>query len=343
MREKTVLNSKTICACMLDLFLVFSISFLIPASHAEELLYDEKLEFTFKIKQITGHMVSALDNVDKKQYTLAKMHLIHPMAQHSDIVDFLSEDSVCAQKLSLVLQILQHTEPEFDYQDIHKRFSHVFKVLNACTDLVVGIDVDSHFYMELADKLLEQSISEYEQSTHVMDGMGKKMKYQDALGLVIRAHMLVKSDNISNVVDYDNVRNNFQNLFLAYQNNSSLSDIAVLTNQIRNSIILDGSLSFQDNAEKYELTTPTVYLASKSYATGLKMLELRGENFNEREKVVIEYFDNDTEELQTISGIVTSDGIFSIPFEIVDDTFDESIMFTITVGDFVLYQVLSIL
>lgn len=215
-------------------------------------------------------------------------------------------------------------------------------MLNACTDLVVGIDMDSHFYMELTDKLLEKSISEYEQSTHVMDGMGKKMKYQDALGLVIRAHMLVKTDNITNVVSYDSVRNNFQDLFLAYQNNSSLSEVAVLTNQIRSSMILDGSLSFQDNTEKYELTTPTVYLSSESYSTGLKMLELRGENFNQREKVVIEYFDNTNGKLQTINGTVTSDGIFSIPFEIVDDTFDESIMFTITVGDTVLYQVLSI-
>jgi len=172
------------------------------------------------------------------------------------------------------------------------------------------------------------------------------MKYQDAFGLVIRTHMLIKSDNITSVVDYDSVRNNFHDLFLAYQNNSSLSDITILTNQIRNSMMLDDSLSFQDNPEKYELTTPTVYLASESYATGLKMLELRGANFNDREKVVIEYFDNDTEELQTISGIVTSDGVFSIPFEIVDDTFDESIMFTImftiTVGDLVLCQVLSI-
>jgi len=174
MRETTILNSKTFSACTLGLFLIFSISFLIPASHAEELSYDKKLEFVFKIKQITGHMVSVLDNVDEKQYSLAKMHLIHPVAQHSDIVDFLSEDSVCAQKLSLVLQILQHTEPELDYQDIHKRFSHVFKVLNACTDLVVGIDMNSNFYMELADKLLEKSVSEYKQSTHVMDGMGKK-------------------------------------------------------------------------------------------------------------------------------------------------------------------------
>ena len=310
--------------------------------YAEELSYDEKLEFTFKIKQITGHMVSALDNVEEKQYNLAKMHLIHPVAQHSDIVDFLSEDSVCAQKLSLVLQILQHTEPEFDYQDIHKRFSHVFKVLNACTDLVVGIDMNSNFYMELTEKLLEKSISEYEESTHVQDGMGKKMKYQDALCLVIRAHMLVKTDNITNVVEYDRVRSNFQDLFLAYQNNSSLSEIAILTNQIRSSMILDDSVSFQDSAQKYELTTPTVYLSSESYSTGFKMLELRGENFNQREKVVIEYFDHDDGALQTISGAVTSDGVFSIPFEIVDDTFDESIMFTITVGDIVLYQVLSI-
>jgi len=202
--------------------------------------------------------------------------------------------------------------------------------------------MNSDFYMELADKLLEKSISEYEESTHIMGGMGKKMKYQDALGLVIRTHMLVKTNDITSVVSYDSVRNNFQDLFLAYQNNSTLSDVAVLTNQIRSSMILDDSLSFQDSTEKYELTTPTVYLASESYSTGLKMLELRGENFNEREKVVIEYFDNDTEELQTISGTVTSDGVFSIPFEIVDDTFDESIMFTITVGDTVLYQVLSI-
>jgi hypothetical protein len=124
--------------------------------------------------------------------------------------------------------------------------------------------------------------------------------------------------------------------------NSSLSDVAVLTNQIRSAMILDDSLSFQDSTEKYELTTPTVYLESGFYSTGLKMLELRGENFNQREKVVIEYFDNTDGKLQTISGAVTSDGVFSIPFEIVDDTFDESIMFTITVGDTVLYQVLSI-
>ena len=124
--------------------------------------------------------------------------------------------------------------------------------------------------------------------------------------------------------------------------NSSLSDVAVLTNQIRSAMILDDSLSFQDSTEKYELTTPTVYLESGFYSTGLKMLELRGENFNQREKVVIEYFDNTDGKLQTISGAVTSDGVFSVPFEIVDDTFDESIMFTITVGDTVLYQVLSI-
>ena len=124
--------------------------------------------------------------------------------------------------------------------------------------------------------------------------------------------------------------------------NSSLSDVAVLTNQIRSAMTLDDSLSFQDSTEKYELTTPTVYLESGFYSTGLKMLELRGENFNQREKVVIEYFDNTDGKLQTISGAVTSDGVFSIPFEIVDDTFDESIMFTITVGDTVLYQVLSI-
>ncbi len=341
MRESIILNSKTMGACMLGLFLVFSISFLIPVSHAEELSYDEKLEFAFKIKQITGHMVSALDNVDNKEYSLAKMHLIHPMAQHTDIVDFLPDDSICSQKLPLTLTILQYTEPEYDDQDIHKRFSHVFKVLNACTDLVVGVDMDSNFYMELSDKLLELSISEYEAST-LVDGMGKKMKYQDALGLVIRAHMLIKSDDLTQVVDYDTTRDAFQDLFLVYQNNSSLQDVAIITNHLRTIIGFDDSISFKDNTEKYALTSPTVYIKSEAYSNGLKMLELRGENFDARENVIVEYFDEDDEKLVTINGIVTSNGIFSIPFEIVPDTFDESMMFTITVGDIVLYQVLSI-
>jgi len=309
--------------------------------YADELSYDEKLEFIFKIKQITGHMVSALDNVDNKEYSLAKMHLIHPISQHADIVDFLHDDSICSQKLFLVLTILQYTEPEHSNQDIYKRFSHVFKVLNACTDLIVGIDMDSNFYMELSDKLLEQSISEYEASTHV-DGIGKKMKYQDALGLVIRAHMLVKSNDMVPVVDYDTIRNAFQDLFLAYQNNSPLQDIAILTNNVRTIIEFDDSISFKGDTEKYELTTPTVYMKSETYSPGLKMLELRGENFDVREKVIVEYFDEDDEKLVTINGIVTSDGIFSIPFEIVDDSFDESMMFTITAGDIVLYLVLSI-
>ena len=301
-----------------------------------------KFEFTFKIKQITGHMVSALDNVDNKEYSLSKMHLIHPISQHADIVDFLPDGSICSQKLSLALTILQYTEPEYDHQDIHKRFSHVFKLLNACTDLIVGIDMDSNFYMELTDKLLELSISEYEASTHVMDGMGKKMKYQDALGLVIRAHMLVKSDEITKVVDYDTTRGAFQDLFLAYQNNSSLQYIAILTNDVRSTLGFDDSISFKDSTEKYELTFPIVYMESETFSSGLKILELRGENFDAREKVLVGYFDIKTDELITIKSIVTSDGVFSIPFEIVEDSFDESIMFTITVGDTVLYQVLSL-
>lgn len=309
--------------------------------YAEELSYDDKLEFIFKIKQITGHMVSALGNIDNNEFTLAKMHLIHPVAQHSDIVDFLPEDSICSQKLSLTLTILQHTEPEYDQQDIYKRFSHVFKILNSCTDLVVGVEMHPNFYINLTDKLLEQSIVEYEASTHV-EGMGKKMKYQDALGLIIRAHMLIKSDSIVNVIDYDNIQDPYQDLFLAYQNNARLYDIMIMTNHIRDIISTDNSISFQDSTEKYDLIIPTVYLKTSPYTNGLKTLELNGENFDANEKVTIEYVDSENKKLETIRGTVTSGGEFSIPFDIVHDSFDESMMFTITVGDIVLYPILSI-
>lgn len=324
----------------LGVLLVASILFTSTAN-AEELSRDDKLEFIFKIKQITGHMVSALDNINNNEYTLAKMHLIHPAAQHSDIVDFLSKDSTCSQKLSLVLVILQYTEPEYDKQNIHKRFSHVFRVLNACTDLIVGIEMNSNFYLDLTDKLLEQSIFEYDASTYT-EGLGKRMKYQDALGLVIRAHMLIKSDNLNNTVNIDMTHDIFQKLFLAYQNDASISDITIITNQLRNTIQLNDSISFSDSTEKYNLVSPTVYLKSKHYSSNLKILELSGENFDAHEKVTIEYFSIRAEKLKTINGIVTSDGVFSIPFELVNDSFDESMMFTITVGDIVLYQILSI-
>lgn len=329
------------CSILLTIFVVLFSSIGISNAYAEELTYDEKLEFAFKIKQITSHMISALADIKSEEFQLAKMHLIHPIAEHSDIVDFLQEDSICSKKLELALTMLQHTRPEADRDEIYKRFSHLFKILNNCMDLVVGIDMHPHFYNNLVDKMLEKSIEEYEASAHTT-GMGKKMKYQDALGLVIRADMLVETKDIHNVKGVHDNHITFNELFDAYQNKASVSEVIRLTNELREHLMISESVEFQDSSEQHELIVPTIYLKSERYSEDLKVLTLHGKNFESQEKVIVEYFDEKQGKSIIFNGFVTSDGIFSIPFEIVEKSFEELMMFTVTVDDTVLYQILSI-
>lgn len=344
MRETAMLNSKTTRACVLGLFLAFSISFLIPASYAEELTYDEKLEFVFKTEQIASHMISALDNIIQKEYGLAKMHLVHPSAEHHDIVDLLSEESECSKKLPLVLTMLQHTEPEFDRDVTEQRFSYVFQVLRDCNDSVAATSLNANlnFNIDLIDKILEKSAYEYELSSQ-LTGHGRIMEYQDALSLVMRSHMLVNSSDVFDSEKSIQLRDDFKDLFLAYQNESAPAKVAILTNDLRSDVRnLNDSPLFSDSDVRYDLITPTVYLQSMDYSADLILLELRGENFDNNQKVTVEYVHPIDNVSESVSGSITSGGTFHFPLEFIDRTFDEPMMFTITVGSDTFFEVLSI-
>ncbi len=343
MRKNISLHSKTMGACVFGLFLISFTSFSMPVSYAEQLTYDEKLEFMFKTEQIVGHMISALDNIIQEEYGLAKMHLVHPSAEHSDLIDFLSEDSECSQKFPLVLTMLQATDPEFDIQITDQRFSYVFQVLRDC-NAMAGVDADSNlnFNIDLIDKILEKSVSEYELSSH-LTGYGRIMEYQDGLALVMRAHMLFNSSDIFDSKQNIQIIDNFKELFSAYQNGDTPDEIAYLTNQLRNEIrTLNGSTVFSDSVIRYDLITPTVYLKGLDYSTELLLLELRGENFDTDKKIMIEYVSPVGNTSETLRGTVTSDGQFHFPLEFINTAFDEPIMFTITVGDSIFFEILTI-
>jgi len=309
----------------------------ISNAYAEELSYDDKLEFTLRIHEITGHMISSLDNINENEYTLAKMHLLHPLAEHSDIVDRLSKNSACYQKLPLVLAMLKATIPEFDKKVTEQRFSYAFNILSECNE-EVSAEMDSNFTVDVIGKLLEKSVSEYEKSTHVT-GMGQIMEYQDALGLVIRAHMIIPTVEIFDVKYTDSIENDFKELFVAYLDNKPLYEIDFLTSQILDNFGLD----YLTTHESVELANPVAYLKKIKYSNDLTMLEIHGERFDTDQRIVIEYFSPVTKKLEMINGTSTSDGKFVIPFEFVYDSFGESIMFTISINDdIVLYEILSV-
>jgi len=307
----------------------------ISTAHAQELSYDKKLEFAVKIKQITGHMISALEDISEEKYTLAKMHLIHPVAEHSDIINFLSKDSVCYQKLPLVLTMLEATIPEFDKKVTDQRFSYAFGILSQCYDVIVG-KADSNFTTNVIGKLLEKSVKEYESSTHVK-GMGKIMEQQDAISLVIRAHMMIPSvDTFDTEITL--IEDNFKDLFVAHLDEKPISEVAFQTSQILDKLGLDYTIT----SESTESVSPIVSLKKVKYSNNLMMLELHGERFDNNQKITIEYFSPATKKIEIINSTSTSDGIIAIPFEFVDESFDESIMFSITIGEEdVLYEILS--
>ncbi len=319
------------------LFVILFGSIGISDAYAQELSYDEKLEFAVKIKEITGHMVSALDNISEEKYTLAKMHLIHPLAEHSDITDFLDDDSECFSQLPLVLAMLEATIPEFDKKVTEKRFSYAFGILSGCYDGVVE-KADSNFTIDVIGKLLEESVEEYEDSTNVK-GMGKIMEQQDALGLVIRAHMMIPSVDIFDARYTDSLKKDFKGLFIAHLNEEPLSEIAFMTSQILDRLGLDYTITHKSA----ESVSPVVYLKKVKYSNDLMMLELHGERFDAHQKMTIDYFSPISKKTEMINATSTSDGIIAIPFEFVDESFDESIMFSITIdGNDVLYEILSV-
>jgi len=333
-------NSKKICVCVTGL-LILSIFIFMPISYGKQITYDEKLEFALKIEQISGHMISALDNINQKEYALAKMHLIHPSATHSNIIDFFSEDSVCFKKLPLALMMLQSTEP--DGQDINQRFSYVFEVLNNCRSVIIDADDDSNlqFNIDLIEKLLKNSISERTLSEE-SHGITSIMKSQDALSLVMQAHIHVKSTEIFDKINSDNMSQNFIKLLVAHMDKSPLDKIIFLTHSLRDEIkLLDDITNHESNIE-HEFLPSMIFLKSTNYSTDLILLELRGENFDDNQKIKIEYFSSSKEQFEIINSNTTSDGEFHIPLEIVNSSFDGSILFLITMGDVEFSKVLSI-
>jgi len=313
-------------------FIILFSSIGVSNVYAQELSYDKKLEFSLKVHEIVGHMISALDNINEKKYALAKMHLLHPMAEHSDIVNFLPTDNACSQKLPLLLQMIQATDPEYDIQVTAQRFSYVFAVLDECNDLVSS-NVDSNFNVDLIGKILDKSKLEYESSLHT-SGMGEIMKQQDSLGLVIRAHMLFVTHDIADAAGI--IEDGFQKLFFAHMNEKPLSDVTILTDQLYDKMIRD------EVPVSSDLTSPALHLKSIPYSNGIRLLEIHGDNFGADQKITVNYFSPISEKNETVSSHSTSKGKFIIPFEFVKDSFDESIMLSVTTNDLELYEVLSI-
>lgn len=335
-------NSKTTCVCVTGL-LILSIFIFMPISYANPITSDEKLEFALKIEQISGHMISALDSINQKEYSLAKMHLMHPSAMHSNIIDFFPEDSVCFKKLPLALMILQSTIPEYDGQDINQRFSYIFEVLNDCRSVIIDADDDSNlqFNINLIEELLKKSISERTFSEESY-GITSTMKSQDALSLVMQAHIHVKSTEIFDKIDSDNISQNFIKLLVAHMDKSPLDEIIFLTHSLRDEIkLLDDITNHESNAEHTFLPS-IIFLKSTNYSTDLILLELRGENFDNNQKIKIEYFSLTKKQFEIINSNTTSDGEFHIPLEIVNSSFDGSILFLITIGDVEFSKILSI-
>ena len=86
--------------------------------HAEELSDDTKLELAFSFEQITGHISSAVQNIDSKNYDVGKLHLASPITKIYDNLD-LKQTSYQEfdKKLELVLILLKNINPQTDKQD----------------------------------------------------------------------------------------------------------------------------------------------------------------------------------------------------------------------------------
>jgi len=331
---------RNICVAITGIVLLFG-SIGISNVYAQELSYDNKLEFSLKIHQITGHVISALDDTIEKEYTLAKMHLLHPLAEHSDIINFLSKDSACSQKLSLILNMIQATDPKFDKKVTDQRFSYILQTLKNCNALVVGEHPNSNFTLDVIGKILDKSVLEYESSTY-LKGMGQIMEQQDSISLVIRAKILLNDVKTLDEKSLDTINELCNKLMIAHINKEPLSEIVFLTSTLQEKLGLDNTDNL-NSTSNLDLTSNITYLKKIKYSSDLMMLEIHGKNFVTKQKITVEYFNPTTEKLETIHGTSTSDGEFGIPFMFVDNSFDDSMMFSITINDQdVLYEILSI-
>ncbi|QLH06895.1 hypothetical protein [Nitrosopumilus ureiphilus] len=112
-----------------------------------------------------------------------------------------------------------------------------------------------------------------------------------------------------------------------------------MTSQIPDKLGLD----YTATHELSKSVNPVVHLKKVKYSNNLRMLELHGERFDTNQKMTIEYFSPISKKIEMINATSTSDGKIAIQFEFVDDSFDEQIMFLITINEEdALYEILSV-
>lgn len=312
-------------------------------TYADELTYDQKLQFTYEKEQITSHVISALHSIINEDYEISKMHLIHPLAVNFPNIqsmisihdDELNSDKYeQIDKLEQVLTDLYQINPRDDFEQVQDQLVSVFKVLNKAEEKMVDTQLkeDPIFQMKLMVLLLEKSIEYSQEYFELPDKISMEVKKQDSLSLAIKSHMILSSilekgfvDNFDDDIK-DDLKGDFIKLFLLYEN-----DINKVEDASKHIIHKMDIIINPDQSDE-----PTIILKMTQYSNQNILIELHGNNFEKNQIIIIEYYSPLSDELQIINGKTTSQGVFHFPLEFSNDA-TSSYTFTVILGDVVLY------
>ncbi len=333
--NKLCISGKT-CGLTLPLIALTGFILLTSVAFAEDYTYDEKLEVVSQTEQIISHVISAINATKYDDFSVAKIHLMHPIAnQFPKIKSIISEQDFLLDRLELILKSLTYVEPGNNDKLIHHKLAPIFQILMNTEEKIVEDELkrDPIFKMKLVVILLEKSLEHFEDHLK-LEGVEKTTKKQDSFSLAIKSKMILFTMSDNRLYE-QNIHNDFEDLFFLYQINPD--QIPILENKIIDKINMLIKTTTVTTLESIPMTEPVISLKTIQYSNSV-LVELHGENFAENQKISIKYFSPLSDTVQIIKGKTTSEGVFYLPLEFTSEVPSDPYLFTIFIGEHIFYE-----
>ncbi len=211
---------------------------LLPTQHvaAQEFTYDEKLDIIVAIEEALGHLQAAQKNNVNEEYFLAQLHLGHPLAETYGKVISISDDETINRTFELVFAILKNTKADMAPDEFNKEVIAMKRILYDVRDIVGGDLVDDPaFKMRIIKELLMASMNDHYKS-EVTDGEESTMEFQDSYFFAWRAKILFGTMMLIDHEDQRKLYEDFDNLFMAYNEDASYDEIHSTHKKIVNDV-----------------------------------------------------------------------------------------------------------
>lgn len=240
-----------ICAISVVLgFLLVSTMSFSQNAYAEELSDDTKLELAFSFEQITGHISSAVQNIDSKNYEVGKLHLASPITKIYDDLD-LKQTSYQEfdKKLELVLVLLKNINPQTDKQTFVDIMDLTSSFISEGESLLItsrSLD-DPNFKLSLISKLLTSAQTEYRNGVSE-NGPDSVVCLENSYGSALRANSLFSEIDNLDSQHASNISDQFDDLLFAMDSNMSTDVVDALVDKLIRDIEDTHSIVVLDSA-----------------------------------------------------------------------------------------------